>query len=94
MLKFVLVWLLFSPVLMPVVAVPNCVHVPELFDHHVAVMVCVSLSLQTMYSVGVPHIFVCVSVGAGLLCVGALLVVNWYVWLHHPPFPSVRFTDQ
>jgi len=45
MLKFVLVCVMLVPVLMPVVAVPNCVHVPELLLHHVAFIVSpVSLS--------------------------------------------------
>ena len=75
-LKLELVWLMLFPVFMLLVVVPNCVHDPEELDHHVAVMVCVSGSVQTVYSVGVVCMFMVLLVGASLLCVGIWLVVK------------------
>ena len=71
-----LVWLMLVPVAMVVFVFANCVHVPVLLLHHVAVMVCVSVSVHTTYSVGVGHTLVWPLVGAGLFCVGILLVVK------------------
>ena len=81
------------PVLIEVLVVANCVHVPLLLLYHVAVMVWLSESLQTTYNAGVVHILVCPSVGLGLVCVGMLLVVKEYVVLVQL-HPSVRLTDQ
>ena len=94
LLKLVLVCVMFCPLVIPVVVVPNCIHDPVLLLHHVAVMVCdVSASEQTTYSVGFVCMFMVLLVGASLFCVGMLLVVKLYVVLVQL-HPSVKLTDQ
>ena len=65
------VWLMLVPVLMLVLVVANCVHVPLLLLIHVAVIVFPSVSVQLVYSVGVGHTPVCPLVGLAPFCVGA-----------------------
>ena len=74
--KFVLVCVMLVPVLIVLLVRANCVHVPDELLHHVAVMVWLSASEQTTYSVGVGHILVCPFVGAGLFCVGGWFVLK------------------
>ena len=96
MLKFVLVCVMFCPLVMVVFVFPNCVHVPELFHIHVAFIVsCVSLSPHVTYSLGVGHILFCWFVGDAPVWYGIwfVLVVKWYV-LFVQLHPSVRLTLQ
>ena len=93
MLKFVLVWLMLVPVFIVLFVFANCAHVPVLLLHHVAVMVWLSASEQTTYSVGVGQILFCPLVGLGLFCVGIWFVVKLYV-VFTQLYPSVRLRLQ
>ena len=67
--KFVLAWLMFVPVV-TLVLVAKLTHAPDELLLQLTVIVSLSVSLATMYSVGLGVMLVNVSVGASLACVG------------------------